>query len=93
MLSKQLFLQSQNLNLYCDSDSSLLPKGLTFGMKEGGEAGRKKKKQTFHLAPQQSVDLHVEGLIGVRWAPNQRNMAGNASEPHEKTKKAGLHEP
>lgn len=51
-------------------------------MEEGARDG-KEKKQTFHLAPEQSVDLHVEGLIGVRWAPNQRNMAGNVSEPQE----------
>lgn len=49
-----------------------------------GAKDRKKKKQTFHLAPEQRVDLHVEALIGVRWAPNQRNMAGNVSESQEK---------
>lgn len=58
-------------------------------MEEGARDG-KEKQQTFHLAPEQSVDLHVEGLIGVRWAPNQRNMAGNVSEPQEKP---GLQEP
>lgn len=63
--------------------------GWSFALEEGARGG-KEKKQTFHLAPEQSVDLHVEGLIGVRWASNQRNMAGNVSEPQEKP---GLQEP
>lgn len=43
--------------------------------KEGKK--KKKKKELFHPAPKQSLDLHVEVLMGVRCAPNQMNMAGN----------------
>lgn len=41
------------------------------------------KKNLFHPAPKQPLDLHVDILMGVRCAPNQRNKAGNVSEPRQ----------
>lgn len=43
----------------------------------------KKQKKLFHPAPKQPLDLHVEVLMGVRCAPNQRTVARNVSEPKQ----------
>lgn len=45
---------------------------------------KEEKKLTFHPAPRQPLDLLVEVLMGVRCAPNQRNMAGNVSEQRQR---------
>ena len=55
------------------------PVGLWLDEKKKGEKGRREKKN-FSIQP---LDLHVEALMGVRCAPNQRNMAGNVSEPEQ----------
>lgn len=45
---------------------------------------RETKEMFFHPTLKQPLDLHVEVLMGVRCAPNQRNMAGNVSEPQQR---------
>lgn len=57
--------------------------GVGLWLEEGEKKGKKKKKELFHPAPKQPLDLHVEVLMAVRCAPNQRNMAGNVSEPKQ----------
>lgn len=63
---------------------ALFPERLSWSL-----VGWKKRKKgeknnnLFHPAPRQPLDVHVEVLMGVRCAPNQRNMAGNVSEPKQ----------
>lgn len=62
---------------------SLLRAKVGLGWLKKGK-GEDEKEKLFHPAPKQLLDLHVEVLMGVRCAPNQRNMAGNVSGPKQR---------
>lgn len=85
-----LTIYSSTQNLHCEADTAVFLEGLGWPL-VGGKKKRGKKKKNFSIQLQkQPLDLHVEVLMGVRCAPNQRNMAGNVSEP--KQEEMGLQE-
>lgn len=79
-------LHSQSSNTLCEADTALFPEGSSWpllGWEKKERREEEKKKEIFHPALRQPLDLHVEVLMGVRCAPNQRNMAGNVREPKQ----------